>query len=117
MTIQTAHKIAVLESYGFTVGERDPRLNTDYEGAFMVVEASYHDIGDYELPTANGANGPWCVVGDDLDELVETAYDYLVGLEPPTFDEVFGAISSLGTEDLPARKFESLTVPEGIPTI
>lgn len=56
---------------GFIVGARDPRINTDYEGAFMVVE--YHD--ENELPTKDGSNGPWAVVGNDLDYLIREAYN------------------------------------------
>jgi len=29
----------------------------------------------YELPTEDGSNGPWCVVGDDMDALIKTAFD------------------------------------------
>lgn len=66
-----AIKQACLEAYGFTVGVRDPRLNTDYPGAFMCVES--HELD--ELPTRDGANGPWCVVGDVLGELIDTAFN------------------------------------------
>lgn len=62
-----------LESYGWTAGARDPRLNTNYPGKFMVVEPHEED----ELPTEDGSNGPWCVVGDDLDDLIRRAYDTL----------------------------------------
>lgn len=64
-------KQAALEKMGFTVGKRDARLNTDFGGAFMVVEA--HD--ESELPTRDGRNGPWCIVGDDLDALINEAFD------------------------------------------
>src|SRR5271156_50463 len=56
---------AKLESYGFTCGPRDPRLNRAFKGKFMVVEN--HD--ESELPTDSGADGPWCIVGDDLPAL------------------------------------------------
>lgn len=63
----------VLEDFGFVIGNRDPRLNTNYPGRYMVVEA--HD--ESELPTEDGRNGPWCVVGDDIDELIRMAFtDY-----------------------------------------
>ncbi len=64
-------KVKVLQSYGFVVGDRDPRLNTDYPGSKMVVEA--HD--ESELPTQDGRDGPWCIVGDDLPAPVEEAID------------------------------------------
>lgn len=69
--MRRADKVAFLQSRGFTVGERDPRLNTAFKGAFMVVES--HE--ESELPTEDGRNGPWCIVGDNLDELVDRAYD------------------------------------------
>jgi len=65
-------KMTVLQSYGFTVGDRDPRLNTNYPGSKIVVEA--HD--ESELPTQDGRDGPWCLVGDDLSILVEEAFDW-----------------------------------------
>lgn len=65
-----------LESHGWIVGPRDARLNTDYPGQFMVVEP--HD--ESELPTKDGRDGPWCVVGDDLDELIAQGYDCLVSM-------------------------------------
>lgn len=72
MTITHDEKVAALRNLGFVVGERDPRLNTNYPGAFMVVEAGYTED---ELPTEDGSNGPWCIVGHDLTELVREAYD------------------------------------------
>lgn len=71
--MQMNNKIAFLRSYGWTVGERNPRLNTDYPGAFMCAEP----FGDDELPTRDGSNGPWCIVGDDLPSLVNEAYEFL----------------------------------------
>jgi hypothetical protein len=65
-------KKAFLERRGWTVGARDPRLNTDYPGEFMAVEP--HE--ESELPTRDGANGPWCVVGNDLPVLVDEAYAF-----------------------------------------
>lgn len=67
----TAEKRAWLKRRGFVVGERDPRLNTDYPGAFMVAEAFEPD----EVPTRDGSNGPWCIVGDDLDSLISEAFE------------------------------------------
>ena len=59
-----------LREWGFVVGKRDPRINTRFEGSFMVVES--HE--ESELPTEDGRNGPWCIVGDDLAALVREAY-------------------------------------------
>lgn len=69
-------KTAVLKAYGFTVGARDARLNTDHPGNLMVLEGSIQEAEqDHDLPTANGCDGPWCVVGDSLPELVDEAFD------------------------------------------
>lgn len=65
-----------LEDYGYTVGLRNPQINTDFDGKFMVVE----NFDDHELPTKNGSNGPWCIVGDDLDTLIDKAFDDLDGM-------------------------------------
>lgn len=70
LAVSLVEKRQRLESYGFTCGERDPRINTNYLGRWMVVES--HE--DSELPTEDGSNGPWCIVGDDLDVLVNQAY-------------------------------------------
>lgn len=60
-----------MEKAGMVIGDRDPRLNTDYPGRFMVAEPYTED----ELPTKDGSNGPWCIVGDDLDALIRDSYD------------------------------------------
>jgi len=60
-------KVKVLRRLGFLVGERDPRRNTAFRGAFMVAEP----IDEDELPTESAARGGWCVVGDNLAGLVE----------------------------------------------
>lgn len=57
---------------GFFVGARNPILNTKYPGRFMVLECPEDVTG----PTEDGANGPWCIVGDDLPYLIATAFDY-----------------------------------------
>lgn len=68
-----------LQSWGFTVGPRDSRVNTNYPGAFMVIES--HE--DSELPTQDGRNGPWAIVGDDLNKLVREAYTLWEPEYPP----------------------------------
>jgi hypothetical protein len=60
----------LVEYCGFTVGPRDPRVNTRYDGAFMVIEP--HD--NEELPTMDGSDGPWAIVGDDLSALIACAF-------------------------------------------
>jgi hypothetical protein len=57
---------------GFVVGLRDPRLNTDFPGQFMVVDDLHEES---ELPTRDGSNGPWCIVGDDLAKLIDEAFE------------------------------------------
>lgn len=76
-TMTFDQKVTVLLSYGFAVGKRDPRLNTRYPGAFMVCEVSDEEelTSQYDLPTTDGSNGLWCVVGDDLAHLVDEAMD------------------------------------------
>lgn len=71
-----AEKRAFLENYGWFVGIRDRRLNTNYDGSFMVVEP----YDDSDVPTEDARNGPWCIVGDDLDALIEEGYEALVSL-------------------------------------
>lgn len=65
-------KLAALRGAGFSVGPRNPKLNTDYAGLSMVVQ--FPDEWDGE-PTKDGANGPWCIVSNDLTSLVVEAYD------------------------------------------
>lgn len=81
-TIPEPVMIEMLQLYGFTIGKRDPRLNTRYPGAFMVVEiADMNDeaeVSSYNLPTEDGRDGPWCVVGDDQSDLIRRAFDYLM---------------------------------------
>lgn len=63
-------KAEMLGDLGFIVGDRDPRLNMAFTGKFMVAE-KYEDS---QLPTDDAQYGPWCIVGDNLEELVETAF-------------------------------------------
>jgi hypothetical protein len=63
-------KLDALIRWGFVVGERNPLINMLYPGEFMVAES--HEQSD--LPTQDGANGPWCIVGEDLPALVNEAW-------------------------------------------
>ena len=88
------HKIEFLEKYQFAMGPRDYRLNTKFPGAFMVVEP----FDENELPTEDGSNGPWCVVGDDLNFLIDRSYEFWESmiepsLEPTQKSETFKKIS------------------------
>ena len=65
-------KRAYLDALGFKIGERDPRgINTNYPGCYMVAE----EYEDSDLPTEDGSNGPWCIVGDDLDAMIAEAFN------------------------------------------
>lgn len=72
-----AIKQQCLHDYGFVIGLRDPRVNRNYAGRYMVVEAH----NPCELPTDDGSNGPWCVVGNDLTALIGIGFDFLVGCD------------------------------------
>jgi hypothetical protein len=52
-----------LRDAGYLVGERDPDRNSAFPGSFMV--ATHETAG----------NSQFCIVGDDLDELVFEAYE------------------------------------------
>jgi len=69
-------KLVWLANNGYQVGPRDPRLNTKFEGSFMIVEAGYQDdvLPNHILHTEDGRNGPWCIVGNDLSSLIDEAY-------------------------------------------
>lgn len=69
--MNTTEKTIALLAAGYTIGQRDPRVNTNYPGSHMVIES--HEQS--ELPTEDGRNGPWAVVGDDLWKLVDAAWD------------------------------------------
>lgn len=56
---------------GYVIAPRDKRINQIYNGKYMIVEEGYENR---ELPTADGSNGPWCIVGDNLADLIEQAY-------------------------------------------
>jgi len=68
-------KIEFIRNRGWIVGKRDFRINTKFSGKFMVCEP----YDDSELPSEDGSNGPWAIVGDDLSELVET----VISIRPP----------------------------------
>ncbi len=68
----------LLRTSGYIIGPRDPRLNTDFAGSLMVVEA--HEAS--ELPTKDGRNGPWCIVGNDPDKLLNEAFEHYLSLLP-----------------------------------
>lgn len=71
-----AAKAYLLLKNGFTIGQRDPRVNTKYDGDYMVIEP-YTIL---QLPTEDASNGPWCIVGDSLDSLIIEAFTFFKGL-------------------------------------
>lgn len=75
-------KAAELASNGYTLGAREPKLNTNHLGVFMIVEA----LGEWDgKPTPDGANGPWCIVGDDLAAMIEEAHTFASGMTFNTY--------------------------------
>jgi hypothetical protein len=72
MEVSLEQKKKELTEHCWKFGKRDERLNTNYAGKFMVAED--FDEEDFELPTLDAGNGPWCIVGDDLDLLINEAY-------------------------------------------
>ena len=71
LKIYDARDIAVIEGYGFVVGDRDPRYSTALEGKYMIAQP----LEEHELPTEDARAGGWCVVGDDMDDLIAEAYN------------------------------------------
>jgi len=57
-----------LQKHGFVIGARDRNLNTAFSGKYMVAES--YPPGTI---SRDGSDGPWCVVGDHLETLIETA--------------------------------------------
>jgi hypothetical protein len=75
----------LLAKFGWHAGARDPRLNTDSPGAFMVCEP----YEDEELPTRDGSDRPFCIVGDDLAKLVTEGAMQLrdrIEMHPPVLE-------------------------------
>lgn len=58
---------------GFFVGKRDPLRNTDFEGIWMVAEPLPDDV---QRPTKNAGDGAYCIVGNDLEQLINEAYNH-----------------------------------------
>jgi hypothetical protein len=67
VTSSQAERIALLREHGFIVGPRDPLRNTAFLGRFMVAQP----INAAQLPTEAASDTAWCVVGDNLTELVD----------------------------------------------
>lgn len=67
------HMQMALNSDGIYVGVRDPRRNTDYKGEFMICESP--EYGEYGS-TKDAESGGYCIVGNDLDEMIIDAYNH-----------------------------------------
>lgn len=68
---RTDKRAKALEAEGFYIGPRDPNRNKAFQGEWMVAEDL--DVG----PTDDASTGGFCIVGDDLDALVNDAYDLI----------------------------------------
>ena len=68
-------KIKWLLDHDIRVGLRNWNLNTDFPGKYMVAEE--HDDRHSQK---DGDGGVWCIVGDDLEALVDDAYAFWVGV-------------------------------------
>lgn len=68
-------KRSLLEHHGFTIGDRDPGLNRHHKGKYMVHE---HRNKRDKYPTDNAEYGPFCIVGDNIDFLIDEAYDFMM---------------------------------------
>lgn len=60
--------VRYLQGLGLTIGDRDPRRNTAFNGKFMVAAP----IAEHLLPT-ECARDAYCIVGDDIYALIATA--------------------------------------------
>jgi hypothetical protein len=56
-------KIETLRTHDFIVGDRDPKVIPEFPGKYMVADRLVPD--------------GYVIVGDDLDELIAEAYEYL----------------------------------------
>jgi hypothetical protein len=66
--METFEKAKTLLAIGFYIGPRDPQRNSAFEGKFMVCEDSS------EGPSEDASTTGYCVVGDNLDVLVDEAH-------------------------------------------
>lgn len=62
-----------LQKEGYYIGPRDPKRNTVFKGAWMVCANP-----DFDNATLDGSVGGYCIVGDDLDDLIDTAFNNLL---------------------------------------
>ncbi|MBW3243266.1 hypothetical protein KUV57_11215 [Epibacterium sp. DP7N7-1] len=92
-------RIKVLRSFGWVVGDRDPKMNSNFDGSYMVVEDEYSP--DYPGQTdGSDGDGIWCLVGNDLSELVDEALSHVSTLEYGYRLEFEGAEPSAGSPEM-----------------
>ena len=65
-------KSVKLYDWGFYIGVRDPKRNKMFPGNYMVAEY----VSDLE--TEDASEGGFCLVGDNLTQMINEAYDWAV---------------------------------------
>lgn len=73
--------VTELYEAGFYVGVRDPQRNRAFVGRFMVCENPHFG------PTDDASTGGFCIVGDNIRELVEDAYQHLLAMKDDVDEE------------------------------
>lgn len=63
--MKISEKTKALQKHDYFVGARNPEVTPAFSGKFMVADAIDPDV--------------YAIVGDNLDALVEEAYDDLIG--------------------------------------
>lgn len=66
-----------LSYHGLHLGKRDRNINQDYEGDLQIAE--FYPPG---TSTRDGADGPWAVVGDDRNALIQEGVSYVAAFWP-----------------------------------
>lgn len=69
------HKVMDLNASGYYIGPRDPDRNTAFKGKYMVCATELLEAP----PSPDASNGGFCIVGDNLGELIETAHADILG--------------------------------------
>lgn len=103
-------KAQALRALGFQIGARDPNLNRAFKGKFMVAEARNPED---PYPTDDAGDGVFCIVGDNLDYLIDQAFNYHRDWFINSFGE-FGpegwAVFNRGTSNMRIEKIDELDV-------
>lgn len=91
------HRLKLVLAWDFTVALRRPDVLPNHTGHYMVVEC----LEDYEHDEdGNSVGATWAVVGHDLSELLDEAFDYAMGMYSRS-DEALIDIMAGGTGHLP----------------